>query len=214
MNRMNAKEERGVLRLTQRFTDAVEYALEIHTGLRKGTEVPYMAHLLGVASLVMGEAGHVSFGVTEDIVIAALLHDAVEDEGGLPRLRDIEEKFGKEVAKIVEGCTDSFEVDSNQKQDWETRKTSYISRLREEGEASGGTLLVSAADKLYNGRSILEDYRKFGPAVWKRFKRGRKEQLWYFDQLIAVYDQRCPNWRIVEELKRVVGELASVSGAE
>src|SRR6185295_4221318 len=113
-------------------------------------------HLLGVASLVMGESGHVPFAVTEDMVIAALLHDAVEDEGGLFRLRDIEAKFGKEVANIVKGCTDSFEEDSEKKQEWELRKAAYISRLREEHHESEGTLLVSAADKLYNARAMLE----------------------------------------------------------
>src|ERR1700756_1746310 len=89
--------------LTPRFTQAVDYARQVHVSLRKGTQVPYMAHLLGVASLVLGETGHVPFPVTEDMAIAALLHDAVEDEGGLPRLRDIEAKFGDKVAKIVEG---------------------------------------------------------------------------------------------------------------
>src|ERR1700739_4431392 len=89
--------------LTDRFTDAINYAREIHVGTRKGTGVPYMAHLLGVASLVLGESDHVPFPVTEDIAIAALLHDAVEDEGGIPRLRDIEKKFGPDVAKMVEG---------------------------------------------------------------------------------------------------------------
>lgn len=212
MKPMNANDDRA-LTLTPRFTQAIEYAREIHTGHRKGTEVPYMAHLLGVVSLVMGEAGHVPFAVTEDIVIAALLHDTVEDEGGLPRLRDIEAKFGKEVAKIVEGCTDSFEVDPSKKQDWETRKTTYIKRLRDDRDESEGTLLVSVADKLYNARSILEDYRQIGAEVWKRFKRGRKEQLWYFDQLIGVCDERCPKWWIVEELKRVVAELARISDA-
>ena len=98
-----------------------------------------MAHLLGVASLVMGESGHVPFPVTEDMVIGALLHDAVEDEGGLPRLRDIEANFGKEVAKIVEGCTDSFEEDSGEKQEWEERKTIiYRTTLeRARGNAAG-----------------------------------------------------------------------------
>ncbi len=98
---------------------------------------------------MIGETGQVSFPVTEDMAIAALLHDAVEDEGGLPRLRDIEAKFGKEVAKIVEGCTDSFEEDSTKKQEWKPRKTSYIKRLLKEPPS---TLLVSAADKLYNAR--------------------------------------------------------------
>ncbi len=204
------KEEHRTLTLTPRLTQAVDYARQIHVGTRKGTKVPYMAHLLGVASLVMGEAGYIPFAVTEDMVIAALLHDAVEDEGGLPRLYDIEAKFGKEVAKIVEGCTDSFETDPDKKQAWEQRKASYIKRLRDEPE-SGGTLLVSAADKLYNARTILDDYRQIGAEVWKRFKRGRKEQLWYFDELLKIYDERCPNWRIIMELRRVVAELTRVS---
>jgi (p)ppGpp synthase/HD superfamily hydrolase len=92
---MDTKVEHRPLSLTPRFIQVVDYARQIHVGTRKGTNVPYMAHLLGVASLVMRETGHVPFAVTEDIVIAALLHDAVEDEGGLPRLRDIEEKFGR-----------------------------------------------------------------------------------------------------------------------
>src|SRR5215475_10349031 len=121
------------VQLTPRFTHAVDYARQVHVGLRKGTQVPYMAHLLGVASLVLGESGHVPFAVTEDMVIAALLHDAVEDEGGLPRLRDIEAKFGKEVAKVVEGCTDSFEIGPYRKLSWGHRKASYIKRLREQG---------------------------------------------------------------------------------
>jgi (p)ppGpp synthase/HD superfamily hydrolase len=198
------------LHLTARFTRAIDYARQVHVNYRKATSVPYMAHLIGVASLVMGESGYVHFPVTEDMVIGALLHDAVEDEGGLPRLRDIESNFGPEVAKIVEGCTDSFEEDSSKKLDWKSRKIAYIKRLRDEPE---GPLLVSAADKVYNVRAILEDYRIVGPKIWNRFKRGRKEQLWYFGKLITVYEERGSN-RLVEELKRVVGELAQLSAGE
>lgn len=211
---MNTAEPHPSLLLTPRFTQALDYARQVHVGTRKGTRVPYMAHLLGVASLVMGETGHVPFAVTEDMVIAALLHDAVEDEGGLPRLRDIEARFGSEVAHIVKGCTDSFEADSSKKREWEQRKASYIKRLGEERDESVGTLLVSAADKLYNARAILEDYREVGAEVWKRFKRGRKDQLWYFDELLKIYEMRCPNWRIIKELKQVIAELAMVSGGE
>lgn len=200
--------------LTTRFIEAVDYARQIHLGTRKGTDVPYMAHLLGVASLVIGETGRVTFAVTEDMVIAALLHDAVEDEGGMPRLHDIEAKFGKEVAKIVKGCTDSFKVDSGKTQEWGLRKASYIKRLHEEPDEGEGTLLVSVADKLYNARAILEEYRHIGVEVWRRFKRGRDEQFWYFDELIKVYEERCQNWWIVEELKRVVGELKRISAGE
>ena len=101
---MEAKEERRAFTLTTCFIQAVDYARQIHVGARKGTQAPYMAHLLGVASLVMGETGHVLCAVTEDMVIASL-HDAVEDAGGLPGLQDIEVKFGKDVAEIVKGCT-------------------------------------------------------------------------------------------------------------
>lgn len=198
------------LQLTDRFVRAVDYARNIHVNCRKETLVPFVAHLMGVASLVMGENGEVGFPVSEDMVIAALLHDAVEDEGGIPRLRDIEANFGKDVAKMVEGLTDSFEEDSSKKEKWEDRKSSYIKRLRKESQE---TLLVSVADKLYNARSIVADYRDEGAQVWKRFKRGRKEQLWYFEELIKVFEQRGSN-RMVEELKRVVAELKQLSAVE
>jgi GTP pyrophosphokinase len=199
------------LHLTSKFSRAVDYARQVHINYRKGTEVPYMAHLLGVASLVMGECGHVPFAVTEDMVAAALLHDAVEDEGGLPRLHNIEANFGKEVAAIVQGCSDSVAEDSTHKQLWEERKKTYITRLWNEPE---GTLLVSLADKVYNARAILEDYRILGPEVWKRFKRGRKEQLWYFEALLKVYEVKCVDWRMVGELKRTVAELTRISAHE
>jgi (p)ppGpp synthase/HD superfamily hydrolase len=200
-----------VLEITPRFTQAVDYTRRIHTGYRKGTQVPYLAHLLGVASLVLGESGWVPFAVTEDMLIAALLHDAVEDAGGLPRLRDIEANFGSTVARIVEGLSDSFEVDSEKKASWESRKKGYIERLPRE---ANDVLLVSLADKLYNARAILEDYREIGPEVWKRFKRGRREQLWYFGALVQVFEERCSNWRIVGQLKRTVAELTHISSHE
>jgi (p)ppGpp synthase/HD superfamily hydrolase len=196
------------LQLTARFTRAVEYARDIHVDTRKKSAVPYMAHLLGVASLVMGENGHVPFAVTEDMAIGALLHDAVEDAGGMPRLRDIEANFGGKVAKIVEGCSDSFEEDGSKKARWEDRKQGYIERLKTEPE---GTLLVSAADKLYNVRAIIEDFRVEGEKVWSRFNRGPEEQLWYYSELLKVFQARCPDWRIIAELGRVVGELARIA---
>jgi (p)ppGpp synthase/HD superfamily hydrolase len=197
-----------VLEITSRFTQAVDYARRIHTGYRKGTEVPYLAHLLGVASLVLGESGWLPFPVTEDVLIAALLHDAVEDAGGLPRLHDIEANFGATVARIVEGLSDSFEVDSEMKASWESRKKGYVERLPREAP---DVLLVSLADKLYNARAILEDYREIGPEVWSRFKRGRREQLWYFNALVKIFEEKCPKWRIVGDLQRTVAELGRIS---
>ena len=198
------------LHLTTRFTSAVDYARHIHIERRKGTDIPYMAHLLGVASLVMGEAGHAGFPVTEDMVIAALLHDAVEDQGGLPRLRDIEQNFGSDVARMVEGLSDSLSEDPCKKQSWLERKQAYVERLR--GEPAD-VRLISVADKIYNARAILEDYREIGPLVWERFKRGQAEQIWYFDELLAVYKSTGTS-RIVEELERVVEELRQISAAE
>jgi (p)ppGpp synthase/HD superfamily hydrolase len=198
------------LHLTTRFTSAVDYARHIHIERRKGTDIPYMAHLLGVASLVMGEAGNAGFPVTEDMVIAALLHDAAEDQGGLPRLRDIEQNFGPDVARMVEGLSDSLSEDPGNKQSWPERKQAYIERLR--GEPAD-VRLISVADKIYNARSILEDYREIGPLVWERFKRRRAEQIWYFDELLAVYKSTGTS-RIVEELERVVEELRQISAAE
>jgi (p)ppGpp synthase/HD superfamily hydrolase len=200
----------GLLHLTSRFTSAVDYARHIHIERRKGTDIPYMAHLLGVAALVMGEAGHAVVPVTEDMVIAALLHDAAEDQGGEPRLRDIEQNFGPEVARMVEGLSDSLSEDAGNKQPWIERKRAYIERLREE---PADVRLISVADKLYNARAILEDYREIGAEVWQRFKRGRKDQIWYFDELLRVYKQFEPS-RIVDELERVVNELREISAEE
>ena len=198
------------LELTSRFTSAVDYARIVHIERRKGSGIPYMAHLTGVAAMVMGEAGHVGFPVTEDMVIAALLHDAVEDHGGRPRLAHIEANFGANVARMVEGLSDSFAGDAGNKESWLERKRNYIERLKDE---PADIRLISAADKLYNARAILEHYRDVGPEVWKRFKRGRNDQIWYFDTLISVFNATGTN-RIVRELERVLEELREISSAE
>jgi (p)ppGpp synthase/HD superfamily hydrolase len=158
----------------------------------------------------MGEAGHAGFPVTEDMVIAALLHDAAEDQGGELRLKDIEHNFGSNVARMVEGLSDSLTADSNDKQSWPDRKRDYIQKLREE---SADVRLISAADKLYNARTILEDYREIGPRVWDRFKRGREAQIFNFNELLKVYKLHGSS-RIVEELQRVVAELRQISANE
>jgi (p)ppGpp synthase/HD superfamily hydrolase len=198
------------LHLTDRFSSAIDYARHLHIERRKGTKIPFMAHLLGVASLVMGEAGQVPFPVTEDMVIAALLHDAVEDHGGMPRLEDIKSNFGPEVARMVEGLSDSFAEDPNQKESWEERKMAYIKRLETEPR---DVQLISAADKLYNARTMLDEYRAVGAVVWKRFKRGRDPQIRYFHELLRVFKSAGSN-RLVEEFDRVVAKLESISAGE
>lgn len=198
------------LHFTERLTEAVDYARHLHIERRKGTGIPYLAHLFGVASLVMGEAGLTGFPVTEDMVIAALLHDAVEDHGGSARLEDIRQNFGPNVARMVEGLSDTFAEDENSKEPWEQRKTEYIERVRGEKD---DVRLISAADKLYNARSILEDYRVIGPEIWKRFKRSRDLQIWYYETILTVF-KSTGNMRIFDELERVVRELKQISAGE
>lgn len=195
------------LLLSSRFIQAVDYARHLHIETRKATNIPYMAHLLGVASLVMGENGHAPIPVTEDMVIAAILHDTVEDHGGMLRLHDVEHNFGANVARLVEGLTDSFVENADQKPRWEERKAAYVERLK--GEPLD-VQLISAADKLYNARTILSDYRDVGPRVWERFKRGGDKQLWYFRELLRVFRDN-PTNRIVDEFERVVAELSELT---
>ena len=195
------------LHFTDRFTKAVDYARHLHIERRKGTGIPAMAHLFGVASLVMAEAGLNDFPVTEDMVVAALLHDAVEDHGGAPRLEDIRQNFGDNVARMVEGLSDTLVEDPSAKESWEQRKKAYIERVRTE---AADVRLISAADKLYNARSILEDYRVIGPEIWRRFKRSRDLQLWYYETILDVF-KSAGKMRIVDELDRVVRELKQVT---
>lgn len=203
----NADVKDSPLHFTERLTRAVDCARHLHIERRKGTGIPTMAHLFGVASLVIGEAGLSDFPVTEDMVIAALLHDAVEDHGGALRLKDIRQNFGPDVARMVEGLSDTLAEDANAKEPWEQRKQAYIDRLR--GEPAD-VRLISVADKLYNARSIVEDYRVIGPEVWRRFKRGRDLQIWYFETVLEVFKSAGKN-RIVDEFERVVIELKRIT---
>jgi (p)ppGpp synthase/HD superfamily hydrolase len=148
---------------------------------------------MGVASLVL------EFGGDEDLAIAALLHDVVEDCGGAPMLKEVRRKFGSRVAKIVDGCTDS---DTDPKPPWRGRKETYIRHLK---SADTETRLVSAADKLNNVRSILSDYREVGELIWDRFSGGREGTLWYYRALLEEF-LRKPN-RLIRELELAVREL-------
>lgn len=210
MEHRDEEESDSPLHFTHRLTSAADYARTLHIERRKGTGIPYLAHLFGVASLVMGEAGPNGFPVTEDMVIAALLHDAVEDHGGAERLEDIRVNFGSNVARMVEGLSDSLAADSNDKGPWEQRKREYIERLRSE---AADVRLISAADKLYNARSILEDYRLIGAEIWRRFKRSRDLQIWYFETILVEFKSSNPS-RIVAELERVVAELKQISAGD
>lgn len=188
------------IKLGPRFLRAIVFAAEKHAGqTRKASTIPYIAHLMGVASLVLEAGGD------EDLAIAALLHDVVEDCGGAPMLKEIRRKFGNRVARVVDGCTDA---DTYPKAPWLERKKTYIRRLKTE---SADTRLVSAADKLNNVRSILSDYRAVGESVWSRFHGGREGTLWYYRTLRDVFLRHKRN-RLTRELELAVNELESLAG--
>jgi len=179
--------------LNEKFEQALQFACEVHRHQkRKGTEVPYVTHLMTVSALV-GEHGG-----DEEQMTAALLHDAMEDQG--VTYRQIEQRFGKRVAEIVEACTDSIE---QPKPPWRQRKERYLAHLV---QASADAKLVSVADKVHNARSILTDLRIHGPAVWDRFTADRESILWYYQSLIKAFRQ---NWQhpLIDELERSVREI-------
>jgi (p)ppGpp synthase/HD superfamily hydrolase len=185
--------------LGKRFQRALTYAARLHASqFRKGTTRPYVAHLLGVTSTVLTHGGN------EEEAIAALLHDAVEDQGGKPRLREIRRKFGARVAQIVKGCTDA---DTDPKPPWLERKKSHLRHLR---SADSSVLLVCAADKLYNASETLSDFRKHRDSIWARFKGGKQGTLWYYDEVAKILRSKGPQ-DLVMELERVVAELKRVS---
>jgi (p)ppGpp synthase/HD superfamily hydrolase len=188
------------VKLGPRFLRAFKFAAEKHEGqTRKASSIPYIAHLMGVASLVLEAGGD------EDLAIAALLHDVVEDCGGAPMLKEVRRRFGSRVAKVVDGCTDA---DTDPKPPWRERKEKYILHLK---SADADTRLVSAADKLNNVRSIVSDYRAIGESVWSRFNGGRDGTLWYYRTLLDVFLQQ-PRNRITRELELAVNELESLAG--
>jgi (p)ppGpp synthase/HD superfamily hydrolase len=203
-NRIEAEEKTGCRNsaklplLGQRFSDAFLFAAEKHrTQTRKQTRIPYIAHLISVCALVLEAGGD------EDLAVAALLHDVVEDCGGKPMLQEVRLRFGARVAHVVEGCTD---CDSYPKPPWRERKENYLEHLK---QAGSDVRLVSAADKLHNAREILKDYRADGEQVWQRFRGEREGTLWYHRALADELAKE-NNW-IVTELNRVVTQLEELA---
>jgi len=185
--------------LGPRFEEALTVAARLHaTQTKKGTSVPYIAHLLAVASLVLEDGGD------EDQAIAALLHDSIEDQSLTEA--ESEERFGPRVREIVVACTDAFE---RPKPEWRPRKEKYLARLSAKPRES---LRVSAADKVHNARQILSDYRVIGEAVWERFNGKRDGTLWYYRSLADTLLERRPG-PLTQELARVVGEFERLAGA-
>jgi (p)ppGpp synthase/HD superfamily hydrolase len=185
----------------QKLERALSFATRLHAEqTRKGTDIPYISHLIGVAGLVMEHGGDV------DETVAALLHDAIEDqgpeyEGGSDNLRaEIENRFGPSVLEIVEGCTDA---DTEPKPPWRERKEGYIAHIK---AAPSSVRLVSSADKLHNARAIVADLRVVGDGLWSRFNGGKEGTLWYYRALVTAFEQAGGS-PLVEELDRVVSEM-------
>lgn len=182
--------------LTTRYDDAFRYAHDLHRlQLRKGTSIPYISHLMSVASLVIEHGG------TEDQAIGALLHDAAEDQGGQDTLDEIRRRFGTAVADIVYDCTDSWD---EPKPAWRRRKELYLAKLPQKAPQS---LLVSLADKTHNAEAILFDYRAQGDGLWDRFNGGAQGTRWYYQSLASIYRDVMPG-RLSDRLERAVAQFS------
>jgi len=190
--------ERDQPTLTERFDHALVYTARLHAHQRrKGTRIPYIAHLLGVTALVLEDGGD------EDQAIAALLHDAAEDQGGRRTLQEIGVKFGDRVASIVDGCTDAL---GEPKPAWRRRKEDYIAHLK---TAPEDVLRVSLADKIYNAQSVLICYRQLGEKTWERFNGGKEGTLWYYQALLEVFREVYQS-EYVTEFGRIVETLLAI----
>lgn len=190
---------------TARFESAMRYAHQVHQGQsRKGTGIPYIAHVLGVAAIAM------EYGADEDEAIGALLHDAAEDGGGEATLAEIRAQFGEAVAEIVLGCSDSLVEDPEDKLPWRERKENYLAHLE---HASAAVCLVSAADKLHNVRALMRDYRQHGSDIWQRFQGRRDGTLWYYETVadVLIRRHRTP---LTRDLQEAVDDLLKLAFAE
>lgn len=187
-------EDNGETFLVEPFERGLEFAAKRHKGhLRKGTSIPYIAHLLQVAGIVM------EYGGNEVQAVAALLHDVVEDQKAT--LVEVREDFGPEIATIVEGCSDT---DQAEKEEWWQRKRTYIEAIAKKGPE---VRLVSAADKLHNARAILKDYRTDGDAVFQRFKGKKAGTIWYYRALIDAFRATNTEEALIDELNRTLTEI-------
>jgi (p)ppGpp synthase/HD superfamily hydrolase len=203
--------------LSRKFDEALRYAADAHRFQKRksarpvGGEpaengTPYIGHLISVSGIVLDAGG------TEEEAIAALLHDVVEDQGGMPRARDVAAIFGERVTDIVIACSDSVNADPRVKEPWRERKIRYIEHLRKSDDLSA--YLVSAADKLHNARCTVRDLSIASNAeeVWSKFRGGREGTLWYYSSLADAYTDGPPDTRrdpIAAELRKAIAEMES-----
>ncbi len=188
--------------LSPRFVEALGFATAAHEGQRRGdSDTPYIAHLLAVTAIVLEHGGD------EDQAIAALLHDAIEDQGGDEMRRRIRRRFGERVTAMVDDCTDA---DTEPRPPWKERKLAYLAHIP---TARADSLLVSLADKLHNASSTLHDLKREGPALFDRAKVGSDDRLWYCRSLVDAFTARAPDGGaalLLQELRRVVDELERI----
>ena len=192
--------------LGERFDEALKLASTLHRGqTRKATPIPYLAHLMAVAGIVLEANAYHEFDNIEDIAIGALLHDAVEDQGHQITLEDIRRRFGDTVHNIVHDCSDAIiEEEHQEKLPWCERKEAYISKIRRKPHES---ILVSCADKLHNARTIMFDYDRIGDAIWDRFKPEKEETLWYYESLYEAFADVWPENPLLPDLQAVIDRM-------
>ncbi len=187
--------------LTERFHLAVKYATFWHRHqVRKSTDLTYILHPLGVASLVLEAGGN------EDEAIAALLHDVPEDCGGQVMLEEIEALFGPRVAEIVAGCSDTLVEDREDKAEWRVRKQGHVDEIKASSDM--GLHLVTAADKLHNARAIVTDLQNDGSVVWNRFNAGQEDILWYYTEMLKVLKSKSVSKTILTPLEKSIEVMA------
>src|SRR4051812_16251011 len=211
MTTLETRTTLGAGALGTRFDDALHFAFERHRfHVRKGSRVPYLSHLMSVSALVLEHGG------SEDQAIAALLHDAVEDAApgqGPDVLAAIGDEFGPEVRAMVEACSDSLN-DEGGKRPWRERKLASVVGQRGPAKKSDDALLVTAADKIHNARSIARDLRTYGPSFWRTFSACEHDLLWYYTAVEAAIAERLGAHEVVETLHRAVDELIAANGVE
>lgn len=185
--------------LSARFTQAFAYAQQLHANqYRKGGSIPYLSHLMSVAALVLEDNG------TEEDAIAALLHDAVEDQGGVETLEHIRGQFGDTIAGYVDALSDAR---GTPKPPWRQRKLQYFQQLR---KAPPSVLHIAISDKLHNARSIVLDSEGYGDRIWERFKTGKSGTIWYYRTFMQLCQEQGCTSRHLPELSLVVSRLESI----
>jgi (p)ppGpp synthase/HD superfamily hydrolase len=192
--------------LGERFDEALKLASTLHREqTRKKTPIPYLAHLMAVAGIVMEANAYHEFDNIEDIAIGALLHDAIEDQGHKINLDEIRRRFGDTVHQIVNDCSDAIIEEEHQKKaPWRERKEAYLSKIRHKPHES---ILVACADKLHNARSIMFDYDRIGEAIWDRFNAKKEDRLWYYESLYEAFADAWPENPLLSDLRAVIDRM-------